>query len=382
MRRSSLPTVSALALPLFVALVGCSGSEGAGDEAGRVRVGQQASAVQGGTTDTSALHSYAVGVANKLGGVCSGTLIAPNLVLTARHCVVPPTHDVAVTCADTFPANVEPDKLVVTTDPNIYRASSYYAASAVITPTATGFCGNDIALIILTENIPEAEATPAVPVVQFKMTDSRLGGGITAMGYGITSPTATDSGQRHIRQHIPLICVPGSKDLDCSGDLAKFSENAAEFVTEGHVCSGDSGGGAFDQESFDKGTPYVLGALSRGPQTADKCLAAIYSRTDAHAQLIVDAGTKAAEQGHYAPPSWAALAPDSANPADPACEGDTCTATSPTEPGPQGGASTPSTTTGCSVGSRLAGERSAGGGAAFAGLAIAALFSVRRRRRA
>src|SRR5437762_8849009 len=68
--------------------VACGGT----DEASRSEsLGAQKSAIQGGQLDTNAKHGFAVGVANKLGGLCSGTLIAPNLVLTARHCVVPPS---------------------------------------------------------------------------------------------------------------------------------------------------------------------------------------------------------------------------------------------------------------------------------------------------
>src|SRR5690606_30458160 len=94
------------------------------------------------------------------------------------------------------------------------------------------------------------------------------------------------------------------ENLACDGRLGQLIDSDAEFVTEGWVCSGDSGGGAFDQRSFDDGAPYVLGALSRGPQTESRCLAAIYTRTDAHAEMIVGAGLKAAEEGGYDAPEW------------------------------------------------------------------------------
>ncbi|MDB4933439.1 MAG: Trypsin-like serine protease [Labilithrix sp.] len=379
-----IPTLP-LAL-LLSSLVGVFGVAGCSENVGRSEesVGHAASAIQGGSNDTNAAHNFAVGVANRYGGVCSGTLIAPNLVLTARHCVVPPSADESVTCADKFAANVPASALFVTTEPNLYRAKSYYAATEIITPPETAFCGNDIALIILDKSVPAAEAQPAIPVVQFKLTDKRLSGSITAMGYGITNPSAEDSGQRRIRENIPLLCIPGSKDMDCSGDMARYSDDAAEFVTEGYVCSGDSGSGAFDQKSFEKGQPYVLGALSRGPQTKDRCLAAIYSRTDMHVKLIVDAGMKAAAEGKYAPLSWTVPeAPEAASDpeAAPACEGETCTSTDATDPAVP---STPTTTTTTSSGCSAApgGFGSTSGSTALVGLAIASVFAARRRRRA
>lgn len=300
-------------LTSFTIVGGLGCSSDSGDAA------QQESDVQGGSFDTNVAHNYAVGITNQEGGVCSGTLIASNLVLTARHCVVPPSDDTSVTCSDVFGDNVAPSALQVTTEPNLYRAKLAYPVREIIVPENKAFCGNDIALVILARPVPNRDATPAIPVVQFKLTDRRISGTITALGYGITTPTASDSGQRRIRQNIPLLCIPGSKIRDCTGDLARFSDDPAEFVSGGYVCSGDSGSGAFDQATFGKGTPFVLGALSRGPDSKDKCLAGIYSRTDAHSALIVAAALKAASYGQYDPPAWTApVAPEVIN--DPAAE--------------------------------------------------------------
>jgi MYXO-CTERM domain-containing protein len=376
--RKTMRTTSLLGLVLFPTLVACGSASEKVTES--ETLGRQESAVQGGKSDTKTAHNFAVGIASRYGAVCSGTLIAPNLVLTARHCVVPPSANEAVTCKDKFAKNVDPAALFVTTEPTMRSAKNFYRAKKITTPTETGFCGNDIALIALEENIPESEARPATPVVQFSMTDrSKIGGKVAALGYGITNPSANDSGVRRIREEIKIVCVPGDDSYDCKKSIyAQMLDSDKEFITEGYVCSGDSGGGAFEQVSFDEGAPYVLGALSRGPQTAEQCLAAIYSRTDAHADLIIAAGLEAAKQGGYTAPSWTAPEVDPAS-EDPevgtVCEGDTCTSTDATEPA----AAKPKSTAGCSASPRTT---SSGGFGVLALAGVAALVVARRRRTA
>lgn len=287
---------SSLAVSLLL-LVGCAtGDATSADDAD----------IQGGKTDRLLAHNFAVGIASKQGALCSGTLIAPNLVLTARHCVVPANESDIVTCDEVFGKTVAASQIFVSTEATLRGAKKFYAAKEITTPADTAFCGNDLALVTLKENVPDDEATPAIPAVRFSMTDrSRVGGRIAAVGYGITNPSARDSGTRRLREQIKIVCVPGDASYDCKASgYASLADSDKEFITAGYVCSGDSGGGAFDQTSFSRGTPIVLGALSRGPQTEEQCLAAIYTRTDAHAKLILETARRAAEAGGYAEPTW------------------------------------------------------------------------------
>jgi hypothetical protein len=321
--------LAVVGLALFTPLTAACGSADA-----NANENDTSSDIQGGVADTDVTHAFSVGIATMAGAVCSGTLIAPNLVLTARHCVEAGGGPELVTCADRFSGkNVAAPTLYVTTAPRFHDATKFYIAKEITTPAALEFCGNDIALVTLQENIPAGEAVPATPVI-FPMTDrTKIGATVTAMGYGITSPDAKDSGARRIRQDIGLICVAGDPSHTCTDRYAAMIDLEREFVTQGYVCAGDSGGGAFDQASLISGEAYVLGALSRGPETATACLAAIYSRTDAHARMIVTVAQKAAKRGGYAPPAWLAL-PLAPLPADPPCGVKSCppdmTTTGPT----------------------------------------------------
>lgn len=362
---------------LLAALISAAPLVACGAAPGEDDTGTQEANVEGGKLDTSGTNNFAVGITSGQDAVCSGTLIAPNLVLTARHCVVADDGNEWVTCKTKFGPTLPASELKVTTSPNLYRASSFYPAKKILVPQADGFCGNDIALIMLDKSIPETEAKPAIPVVQFDMTQSaQIGKQIAALGYGITNPSARDSGVRRVRENIGILCVPGSKALACTGDLTELADSQSEFVTEGYVCSGDSGGGAFEQRSFATGKPFVLGTLSRGPQTNNRCLAAIYTRTDMHADLIVGAALEAATSGGYRAPDWAA-APVHPNVGETACTGEICTSVSETAPtaSADGAARAES---GCSVSRGPRGAR--GGLAGLLALGAAAAVVARRRR--
>lgn len=287
--------------------------------------------VQGGFLDNARAHDFAVLVTTTQDVTCSGTLIAPNLVLTARHCVMPKGGKSAVTCADTFSkGTTSPLDIRVTTSPTLREATKVYGAREITIPDDDSFCGNDIALVTLSSNVPPSEAVPATPLVT-PMTDrSLVSDQVAVVGYGVTEPTLDDSGFRRKRERIDIICVPGDDRYDCREGYGTLLGSDREFITDGYVCSGDSGGGAFEQASFEFGTPFVLGALSRGPETETDCLAAIYTRTDAHAALIAGAAVRAAALGRYPIPGWAA--PDGVPLGETECLGNICTSVSGTNP--------------------------------------------------
>ncbi len=293
-------------LAAVILAAGCSSSAGP-------MIGQQSQAVQGGSVDTT--HDYAVGVCAGNGPgecqlICSGALIAPNLVMTARHCV------------DTTPKQID-----CTSSSNVFgapyaSASNYYittwylmnqgsiqwfqASQIITTPGGEGtqICGNDMAFLLLSSNVPIADAGGSfvTPVVQYSMSDhTRYSTTVTAIGYGDTDAVTMDAGERHILENVNLVCIPNDPDIPC-GVQSQITNN--EFVSGNSTCEGDSGSSAYEQTNFNKNIPVSFGVLSRGSTSGDTCEEPIYTRTDAWSSFIVSTALTAATAGGYTPPPW------------------------------------------------------------------------------
>ena len=289
--------------------------------------GTTSSAIQGGTNDTA--DTFAVGVclpANGLsgpgdcGGVCSGVLIAPNLVVTARHCVDSISSDNVDCSTATFGGLSFPESSFwITTAPTMTQSTTgWHQVKTVSVPTSTMLCGNDLAVLELVDVIAATEAAPATPAVQYPIYNHlHYSTAETAIGYGESTPGLQTSAEtRRERQNTPITCVfddPISGE-DCVTQSSSWAVNARpnEFVAGAGTCQGDSGSGAFDQTLFQAGMPTALGVLSRSSTDVDAstCSSAIYTRMDSFRDLLVDAVTVAAADGAYTLPSWTAAEPD------------------------------------------------------------------------
>jgi hypothetical protein len=260
-------------------------------------------------------HTYAVGVCVGNGPgqcqiICSGALIAPNLVMTARHCIdMTPKAIDCTSSTNTFgAAYASPSNYYITTDYVMNQSTTGWHQGLQIftTPGGVGtqICGNDMALIELIDNVSLAEAGGAfvTPVVQYNMTDHpRYSTTVTAIGFGDTSATSTDAGERHILQDINLVCIPGDAVIPC-GTLSQVTVN--EFVSGNSTCEGDSGSSAYEQTNFNKNIPVSFGTLSRGSTSGDTCEQPIYTRTDAWSSFIISTALTAASAGGYTAPAW------------------------------------------------------------------------------
>ncbi len=408
MLRLSLPFV--VALGLF--------SSACGSAQPTESLGSSSSAVIDGVPSTAEDDS-AVAVANLppgggFNGACSGVLISANIVLTARHCVSR-TEEGGIACTkDGKPivgggvvSDYPPGDLAILTGSalNFDKLKTAPRGKKVVHTGTRNLCNNDIALIILDKPVTDA------PIAQLRLEAPPVKSeNILAVGWGVSN-NSTGYGRRR-RADIPILNV-GPATSSTGGGVGPN-----EFQIGEGICSGDSGGPAYDMT-----TRAVLGVVSRGgngytpsdgdPQSAscdDKygTVRNLYTRVDTFRELILSVFAETGEE------PWLEGAPDPrkkkfAEPCvgfdecrsnlclaiggekqicsqacsneTPCPEGYTCTAVgdqnvcAPTPPPPAPAADAETSKGGCATGNAAPSPALY----AFGALAIAALVSRRRR---
>jgi MYXO-CTERM domain-containing protein len=320
------------ALALF--LVACSSSES------EQAVERSSSAIVSG--EASPASENAVVLVRNPRGDCTGTLVAPNLIATARHCVS--SANLAMQCnerGETLSGgqsgtDYDPGRIAIYVGESLARGGS-------LTPTALGkrivhdgsptLCDHDLAFVVLAESVsaPVAKVRVASPAVE--------GETFRAVGWGLsvdkTSPTTRVS-----RGGVKVTVVGASK--------ARLTGPHEIGATEA-VCDGDSGGPALAESDG-----ALLGVVTRGgsvraaklePPEACKGddILNVYTSLSAHAKTVQAAFAAAGQPVPEGPPEDPCAAAKCAS-------GSTCRVVSgaarcePVEP-----STTPSDTGGCAT---------------------------------
>jgi len=227
----------------------------------------RSSSIVGG--DAVAVGAFPTVVAVLNSSLCTGTLVAPDVVLTAAHCLLPSYLGYA------SQEELTADTYVVLDSANIYSAAGRAIAAAETVPhpdfDVDQLGTHDIGVILLAETVDDRVPSP----INRSADAAPVGLSATLIGFGLTNPWYQISSGRlfEVTGMVSVSCSPG---LGSNGDLICFDQ------TDGRgSCNGDSGGPAF--ASVD-GVPTVVGVTSFGDQYCHYFGA--YTRIDAELEFL------------------------------------------------------------------------------------------------
>ncbi len=223
--------------------------------------------------------------------LCSGALVAPNLIVTARHCVsravtATPSCDARGRShnGDHLAEDVDPSSIAIYTGAHVRPDVDVPVARAVRTlhPTGQVLCDADVAFLVLDR-----------PISNAAVLSMRLHGPVEAGD--VIMPVGFGGGVQNV---VGLKVARAKSTVLATGPSANAATGAVlgprEFEVDLATCRGDSGGPAIDVM-----TGEIVGIVSRG----GSCSASgnhVYTRVDAYKRLAQAAFTAAEREPNVA----------------------------------------------------------------------------------
>lgn len=199
----------------------------------------------GGTPETDKEYDPVLMLLINERELCTSTLIAPRVVLTAKHCIV----------------NTSPPAVFVGLGNSVRRNQRYASVIDIRTTADTTIVGEDIALLFL------SQSGALQPRRYVEVPQVLAGESVTLVGFGQQRVGPAGTGDVGVKMMTRSTVV---------------TESEKEFRTRGpDTCFGDSGGPVF----LDDGR--VAGVVSRGSTNCDGI--SVYTRVDAFTAMISQA---------------------------------------------------------------------------------------------
>ncbi len=207
------------------------------------------------------------------GGLCTGTIIAPDAIVTAAHCLNPDANgeNAEKTLIVGFGLDMSDTDHMTPAKVRLARRHPSYKGESAAVPGQPNVDQNDIAIVLLDKPIPAGFA-----VAKLVSAEHALVAGEKAVltGYGLThapseDPMGESTGVLHRAEAKILVPNFGTSEV---------------VLDESHgqgTCSGDSGGGAFVMENNEL---RLFGVTSRGPNSCDSV--GIYTKVSAHLEFL------------------------------------------------------------------------------------------------
>jgi MYXO-CTERM domain-containing protein len=215
---------------------------------------------------------------------CTGTVVAPNLVATALHCVTHSTlgfftcePDGSLTATDrsdgTIGPLLQPEEVGIYVGADIIGAQPIAHGARLLSTGSTQICRGDLAFVVLDQDLD-------VPVSPIRVSYGvEPGDFVRVLGYGETE-TYGDSG-RHVRSGRRIIDVG-----PLSEDEPSISAAPRTFVVNEGPCHGDSGGPAFSED-----TEALVGvySLAAGDSCTGIGVRNVYTNLSTYSSFVLNA---------------------------------------------------------------------------------------------